>query len=481
MKDDLDILGLCGAMLKDTFVLERAVARGGFGIVYRGRHLSLGKQIAVKVFAPLAATETAIAREAIQHFFQEIEILSTLEHPAIVRPYDCGSIALPGRGEVPWVALEWLEGPTLAGLLRQQPRRTWSPPEALQLLRPVLEALAEAHTRGIAHRDVAPNNIIVCDAPQGPRVRLIDFGIARIRAPFEAQAQPTDEPTQSGLVAHSPRYPAPEQMLRQHTGTWTDVHAIGLVLHHMLTGELPYPDSAHDPDRGACALRRPTPGLVDVDVGAWEPVLARAVAIYPRDRYLNARELLDALERTLEAAVPGQDEFGAALPENWRAVDVAPTPVPLQLNTPEHTVVLYPYAIAADDLRHGLEIPLGAGLACNLVLHRYADVALALSVVGQIGERPGLYSSESGVGSRLTRVLLEPGGVRHVWCGRREFGLREVVCHAARGDGRSERRAIDVGRVSLKVRFAAPTRDFVILEIDEPDLSRAHLACIGIT
>lgn len=479
MGEDFDILGLCGTTLKGTFVLDRAVARGGFGVVYRGRHLSLNKEIAVKIFCPRTSHEPSIEQEAIGHFFQEIQILSALGHPAIVRPYDCGTVSLPKWGDIPWMALEWIAGLTLGEFLRQQPRRDWSPREVLALLRPVIEALAEAHAHGIAHRDVAPNNIIVGESDRGMRVRLIDFGIACIRPPYEEQAETIDAPTQSAMIAHSIRYPAPEQVLQHRTGTWTDVHALGLIIYHLITGHLPYPNSAADPEHGACALRRPTPGLVGIDVGAWEPVLSRAVAINPKDRYATARELLEALETTLDAAV-AHDEFEVALPENWRVVDVAPSAVPILLNTPEHTVILYPVVLTGDELRYGFEVPMAAGLSCKLVVQRYADVSLALTVVGHPGERPGLYSNPNGVGSRLTRAMLDPGVEKSVYCGQRALGLREVHCYAAQARV-AERLSIDVSRLNLTICFAALVHEFIILQVDEPELSRAHLACIGIT
>lgn len=478
MSENLDILGLCGATLKGTFALDRAVARGGFGVVYRGRHLSLQKEIAVKIFSPLTIPEAGAEREALSHFFQEVTILSTLEHPAIVRPYDCGTIELPERGEVPWMALEWIEGRTLGEILRAHPRQEWSPRDALALMRPVLEALAEAHVHRIAHRDVAPNNIIVSESAQGRRVRLIDFGIAIIRPPYEERG-PLDAPTGSLLIAHSPRYPAPEQVLQQRTGTWTDVHALGLIFHHLLAGYFPYPNSASDPEHGACALRRPTPGLVGIDVGAWEPVLARAVAINPRDRFATAGELLAALEQTLDAAVPAHDEFEVALPDNWRVVEVAPTTVPVLLNTPDRTVILYPTLLGAEQVRAGTEIAVAAGLSCRLVLQRYAEVSLALSVVGQPGERPGLYTNPNGVGSRLTRAMIDPGVEKVVYCGQRASGLREIVCYAAQAR-LAEKLSIDVPRLNLTVNSATPVRDFILLQIDEPECPRTHLACVGI-
>ncbi len=479
MSADLDILGLCGTTLKDTFTIDRAFTRGGFGLIYRGRHLTLRKEIAIKVFCPVNDHEQALEQEAISLFFQEIQILSTLEHPAIVKPYDCGTLHLPDRGDVPWMVLEWIEGRTLSQILREEPGRTWSPQEVLELLRPVLEALAEAHSHRIAHRDIAPGNIIVSESGTTQRLRLIDFGIARIRSSYETTAPPVNEPTGSILIAHSPRYPAPEQVLQHRTDTWTDVHALGLIIYHLITGRLPYPNSIFDPEHGACALRRPTPGLVGIDVGAWEPVLSRAVAINPRDRFPTAKELLEALESTLAAAIPAQDEFEVALPENWRVIEVAPSTVPILLNTPEVTVILHTISLTNDDLRHGFEIPITAGLACKLVLQRYAEVSLALTVVGHPGERPGLYSNAKGVGSRLTRAMLDSGVEKIVYCGQRAFGLKEILCYAAQAHSAAEL-SINVTRLNLTVFFATPIHDFVILQLNDPVLPQAHLVCIGI-
>lgn len=478
-KGSTDPLGLRGLVLKETFQFDEVVARGGFGLVYRGRHLSLGKQIAIKVFCLFTAAEASLEAEAIKHFLQEVEILSKLEHPAIVRPYDCGTITTQQYGDVPWMALEWLDGITLSDFIREREGTLWSPREAFELLRPVMEAVAEAHAHGIAHRDIAPNNIIVCDTPTGRRIRLIDFGIAVIRSYYENS--PQRAPTQSGMIAYSARYPSPEQVLCHRTGSWTDVHALGLILHHLMTGQLPYPDGAQDPERGACSLRRPTPGLVGVDVGAWEIVLSQAVSLDPAARQRTAQQLLDDLQRTLTDAVPGKQNLREALPEGWRLVELSSESKLILLNTPEETVVFHIVVPSYDDLRQGVELLPNAGLGCRLFIQRYADVSIALTVSDIGGDRAGLYSTPNGVGSRLNRVLLEASSERTIYCGNRTAGLQRVICRSVHEGSDRARPTINIPEVKLRVRFLTNFREFIVLHLDEPQFTRVHLACIGIS
>jgi len=471
-----DPLGLLGVILKGTFRIDAFAKRGGFGVVYRAWHLSLRKPVAVKVFCLLSSPEAKIAAEALQLFYQEVEILATLEHPATVKPYDFGAVTLPRYGDVPWVALEWLDGMTLAEILRTNAQDRWSPRDALELLRPVMEALAEAHARGVAHRDVAPNNIFVCDTTRGRRVRLIDFGIARIRPPEERAPEAVDGPSLSAMVAHSPRYPAPEQVMHWATGPWTDVHALGLILHQMLTGEMPYPQGNFDPIRGAGSPRRPTPGLVGVDVGAWEMVLGRAVSLDPRARQEHA----DALLRDLTAALPDSDgrrtDSVEALPAGWRVFDLADVDARATLNTPERTVLVRHLAPSLEALRRGVALPFDAGaLRCGLSLERYAGETLSLTAAAPPGGREGLYNTPQG--ERLTRATVTAS--KSLYCGHRTVGFSKLTCHASRAGDESARLHVDLPGVALRVRSAAPVRDLVVFEVSDEARALTWLVCVA--
>ena len=202
------------------------------------------------------------------------------------------------------MALEWLEGETLATQLarrRQSGLGGRDPREAVAYLRPVLRALAHAHAHGIVHRDVKPSNIMVVETAHGPSLRVLDFGIAKIMVDTRA---PTGNTRTESAPAFSPAYAAPEQVAFSRTGPWTDVHALGLVLSELMTDQAPFSDP--DPEahvfEQVMSAGRPTPARKGRDVGPFEPILAKALALSPRDRWRNAAELMAALDEGALAA-----------------------------------------------------------------------------------------------------------------------------------------------------------------------------------
>jgi hypothetical protein len=183
---------------------------------------------------------------------------------------------------------------------------------------PVLEALAVAHAKGIAHRDIKPGNLML-PAPdpalagvQGgraarnaaPRMRLLDFGIAKV---LDDNDGPSSGQTQTGslMASYSPRYAAPEQSSGTRTGPWTDVHALGLIFTELLIDAPAYrTGDKMELQIQVMQAQRPTPARFGLDVGPWEAVLARALALRPSERYANAEELLAALEADVPEARP---------------------------------------------------------------------------------------------------------------------------------------------------------------------------------
>ncbi len=163
--------------------------------------------------------------------------------------------------------------------------------EAWELLRPVIDAVAAAHEAGIVHRDLEPTNIMLVNEAGKASPRLIDFGIAK-----HVDSQATDRRT-LGKPGYTPSYAAPEQIAAMRTGPWTDVHALGLILVEALTGTRPYGDEVEVAT--VLAEERPTPASRGVDVGAWEPIVAKALALRVGTRHPNARALIEELERAL--------------------------------------------------------------------------------------------------------------------------------------------------------------------------------------
>ncbi len=316
----VDPFGLEGSVLEGRYEVHRAVACGGFGVVYQGRDVGLDDALAIKVLCLPPALEVDVREIHLDTFRQEARTTAQLKHPAIVRAAGFGVSRMPNGQELPWIAMEWIDGRTLADVLRAR-GRPMAPTEALALLRPVIDALVFAHDQEppVAHRDVKPANILV-EAVRGRSARgvvgarLVDFGIAKALEPDE-RAGTGNTRTQGLFSTFSLPYAAPEQKAGMKTGPWTDVHAVGLLLTEMLTGSTPYPgDNPMDVELRVLSRERPTPARFGVDVGAWEPVLAKAVARQPAERFQTAGELLDALEQALPMAchlprnVPGATE-----------------------------------------------------------------------------------------------------------------------------------------------------------------------------
>ena len=242
-----DFLDLEGTLFDGRFRVERYVAEGGFGVVYRAWQVALDRRVALKILKTPAANDEATRTEFRERFEAEAKTIARLKHPSVVDVYDFAVSPLPSGELAAWMALEWVDGETLEARLarrRAEGLRGIPPAEALALLRPAIEALAFAHTQGIAHRDVKPANIMISETDHGRRVRVLDFGIAKMVH--------SDEPAGSGrtrtgsVPAFSPAYAAPEQVTFSRTGPWTDVHALGLVLSELLTDEAPFP-ATRDP------------------------------------------------------------------------------------------------------------------------------------------------------------------------------------------------------------------------------------------
>jgi serine/threonine protein kinase len=298
-----EVFGLAGSLFEGRFQVEKRIAEGGFAVVYRAWQLTLERWVALKVLKAPRSYDDLGRAEFRQKFADEAKTIARLRHPHIVDVYDFSVSTLPSGELAPWMALEWLDGDTLAVRLRGRRAlgdRGLGPREAVDFLRPVIEAVAYAHEQGIAHRDVKPGNIMVTDTAQGPALRVLDFGIAKIMV--DDQWPETGQTRTESAPVFSPAYAAPEQVAFSRTGPWTDVHALGLMLTELMTDEAPFSDS--DPDAHmfelVMARNRPTPRSKGWDVGLFEPIIAKALALAPRDRWRSAGQLLKALEDAIE-------------------------------------------------------------------------------------------------------------------------------------------------------------------------------------
>ncbi len=203
----------------ERFQIERLVARGGMGAVYRARDLHTDALAALKTVGQADA-------HSLERFAREARLLADLHHPGIVKYLAHGRTA---EGDL-YLAMEWLDGEDLAARLESRPP---SPRESLRVVAQVAAALAVAHARRIVHRDLKPSNLFLSDFDIA-RVKVLDFGVARL-----AQQE---GPTATGVVVGTPQYMSPEQARGLGTvDARADVFALGAVLHRLLTGRLPFP------------------------------------------------------------------------------------------------------------------------------------------------------------------------------------------------------------------------------------------------
>jgi len=179
------------------FEILQCLGRGGMGVVYQARQKSLNRVVALKILAPEREKDAAFARR----FATEAKTLARLNHPNIITVHDFGE-----AGGMFYLVMEFVDGVNLRQLLRD---RKLSPEEALIVVPPVCDALQYAHNRGVVHRDIKPENLLL---DKEGRIKIADFGIAKILAPNGATAGETR------TVMGTPRYMAPEQVQHPERG-----------------------------------------------------------------------------------------------------------------------------------------------------------------------------------------------------------------------------------------------------------------------
>ena len=263
-------------VLGGDFEVSEELARGGMGVVFRARELESGRAVAIKVLA----SELGLTPRAAERFKREARMVAELEHPNIVPVYRVGQIA-----DVLFIAMKFIEGRSLGRILDAQGALPIS--VVLHVLRAVTRPLAYAHDRGIVHRDVKGDNILI---DRDGRVLVSDFGVALRAADVTL--------TVDGTVIGTPAFMSPEQCRGKRAGPQSDQYSMGVVAFHMLAGRVPF-DSETLAGFIQHHLFTPHPDLRsardDVPAGLLT-IINRALAKDAEARYGSTRDMLAAIE-----------------------------------------------------------------------------------------------------------------------------------------------------------------------------------------
>jgi serine/threonine protein kinase len=287
-----------GTLLKDRYLIEGELGRGGIGVVYLARDTQLlQRRVVIKVL--LESSENSLHTPWFRKKFdQEIEALVRIDHPGVVGVLDAG-IMPDGK---PFFVMQFVEGTNLRNVMeREMKAGKLDLGRVAHIVRQIGVALTAAHDKGIIHRDLKPENVMVQHSSEGEEViKLIDFGIATVK---DSQANQND--TGKTKVAGALPYMAPEQ-LRGEPQAASDTWSLGVMAYELLTGLLPFNAETlvhlHDLQRQGA---NPLPSQLRPDLPpAAEQVLLRALAFAPEARYMRARDFGDAFAETLLNVVP---------------------------------------------------------------------------------------------------------------------------------------------------------------------------------
>lgn len=264
-----------------SYRITEEIGNGGMGRVYRAIHLTLDRVVAMKMIHPGLLGDL----ELISRFYKEAKIQAQLNHPNIVTVYDFLEVS----GGY-FIIMEYVNGESLGKVLSKQgPFETHV---AVSIFRQILDGIGYAHSKGVIHRDIKPNNFILTPS----FVKITDFGIAQIICDTGV--------TMTGAVLGTPKYMSPEQILGRKIDHISDIYSLGITFYEMVTGSVPFTSdnsSDYEIKRGHIELPPPLLSEINPDIsGELENIVLKALSKTPEERFQTADEFRLALEKIYE-------------------------------------------------------------------------------------------------------------------------------------------------------------------------------------
>jgi serine/threonine protein kinase/tetratricopeptide (TPR) repeat protein len=265
-----------GAVLGKRYEIQDQLGEGGMGAVYKAKDLELERVVALKVIRP----ELAGRPEILQRFKQELILARKITHRNVIRIFDLGE----SEG-IKYITMEFIEGRDLKSLMLEQGKL--SSEQAVNIIQQMCLALEAAHSEGVVHRDLKPQNVML--DKQG-KASVMDFGIARSLEPGGM--------TQTGALIGTPEYMSPEQVRGEHPDVRSDLFTVGIIFYELLSGQMPY---RADTAMATMFKRTKEPAMPVRQLNSSVPqylsdVVAKCLEMEPAERYQSAREIYDALE-----------------------------------------------------------------------------------------------------------------------------------------------------------------------------------------
>ncbi|QNA91252.1 MULTISPECIES: Stk1 family PASTA domain-containing Ser/Thr kinase [unclassified Microbacterium] len=290
-------------VIAGRYRVDELIGHGGMAKVYRGYDLTLGREVAIKILDPELARDTAFRTR----FRLEAQAASRMSHPSIVRVYDAGDPSTNDASseELPYIVMELVKGTLLKKIIADGPVPV---EDAVRYVDGILEALDYSHRAGVVHRDIKPGNVMVTDKGQ---VKVMDFGIARAVSDSSSTVAETTQ------IIGTAAYFSPEQAKGEPVDARADLYSTGVVLYELLTGRQPF--RGESPVAVAYQHVSETP-IPPTEVnenapGALDPIVLRALAKDPYQRYPDAAHFRAALDSAVAGNAPTRKELGSLTSE----------------------------------------------------------------------------------------------------------------------------------------------------------------------
>ena len=273
-----------GQLIERKYLVQRLIGKGGMGAVYEVQDVKANQVLALKVLTQ------AMEEESESRFMREFEMLTKIDHPAVLKVYGWGRY----ENQLYFVS-EFISGRDLKSDIKT--RGPWPSEEAAKLIATIADALAVAHSTGVVHRDIKPHNIMIANDGS---VRLLDFGVAR------KTGGAMETLTKTGMIVGTPEYMSPEQFGTHRVDERSDIYSLGVVLFELLTGKVPF--GGETPVAIAMkVIQQPAvpPQTMRRDVPEWiDRIVVKCMDKDPKNRYLNAAQLAEALRKPHARARP---------------------------------------------------------------------------------------------------------------------------------------------------------------------------------